>query len=85
METPGGGRVHGWLLKPPAFDPAVRYPLALKIHGGPHTQYGHTFFHEFQLLAARGYLVLYSNPRGSKGYSSKQFAHVDPPGRTNLA
>ena len=40
----------------------------LKIHGGPHTQYGHTFFHEFQLLAARGYLVLYANPRGSKGY-----------------
>src|SRR5207253_6642018 len=66
--VPGGGQVHGWLLKPPDFDPAQRYPLALKIHGGPHTQYGHTFFHEFQLLAARGYLVLYSNPRGSKGY-----------------
>jgi dipeptidyl aminopeptidase/acylaminoacyl peptidase len=66
--TPDGARVHGWLLKPPDFDPARRYPLVLKIHGGPHTQYGHTFFHEFQLLAARGYLVLYANPRGSKGY-----------------
>jgi dipeptidyl aminopeptidase/acylaminoacyl peptidase len=70
-ETPGGGRVHGWLLKPPDFDPARRYPLVLKIHGGPHTQYGHTFFHEFQLLAARGYLVLYANPRGSKGYGQQ--------------
>jgi dipeptidyl aminopeptidase/acylaminoacyl peptidase len=70
-ETPGGGRVHGWLLKPPDFDPAKRYPLVLKIHGGPHTQYGHTFFHEFQLLAARGYLVLYANPRGSKGYGQQ--------------
>jgi len=66
--TPGGDQVHGWLLKPPDFDPSRRYPLVLKIHGGPHTQYGYTFFHEFQLLAARGYLVLYANPRGSKGY-----------------
>jgi dipeptidyl aminopeptidase/acylaminoacyl peptidase len=70
-ETPGGGRVHGWLLKPPDFDPGKRYPLVLKIHGGPHTQYGCTFFHEFQLLAARGYLVLYANPRGSKGYGQQ--------------
>jgi dipeptidyl aminopeptidase/acylaminoacyl peptidase len=68
VETPGGGRVHGWLLKPPGFDPARRYPLVLKIHGGPHTQYGYAFFHEFQFLAASGYLVLYGNPRGSKGY-----------------
>jgi dipeptidyl aminopeptidase/acylaminoacyl peptidase len=66
--APDGSPVHGWLLKPPDFDPSRRYPLVLKIHGGPHTQYGHTFFHEFQLLAARGYLVLYANPRGSKGY-----------------
>src|SRR5207253_185450 len=66
--APDGAQVHGWLLKPPDFDPAKRYPLILKIHGGPHTQYGCTFFHEFQLLAARGYLVLYANPRGSKGY-----------------
>src|SRR5262249_9694284 len=70
-ETPGGGQVHGWLLKPPDFDPGKRYPMVLKIHGGPHTQYGYTFFHEFQFLAARGYLVLYANPRGSKGYGQQ--------------
>ncbi len=68
VETPDGGAVHGWLLKPPEFDPSRRYPLVLKIHGGPHTQFGDSFFHEFQLLAARGYAVLYANPRGSKGY-----------------
>jgi len=72
--APGeAGPVHGWLLKPPDFDPTRRYPLILYVHGGPHCQYGHAFVHEFQLLAARGYLVLYTNPRGSKGYG---YAHT---------
>ncbi|HEX5499292.1 MAG TPA: S9 family peptidase, partial [Thermomicrobiales bacterium] len=60
--------LQGWLLKPPGFDPARRYPLILEIHGGPHGMYGYAMFHEMQLLAARGYLVLLSNPRGSAGY-----------------
>lgn len=60
--------VHGWLLKPPDFVPGARYPLVLYVHGGPHTQYGNSFFHELQYLASCGYLVLYTNPRGSKGY-----------------
>jgi dipeptidyl aminopeptidase/acylaminoacyl peptidase len=59
--------VQGWLLKPPDFDPESEYPLILYIHGGPAAQYGHSFFHEFQVLAAAGYVVLYSNPRGSLG------------------
>jgi dipeptidyl aminopeptidase/acylaminoacyl peptidase len=62
-----GTKIQGWLLKPPDFDPKLCYPLVLYIHGGPAAQYGNTYFHEFQVLAARGYLVLYTNPRGSLG------------------
>ena len=61
-------KIQGWIVKPPDFDPNQKYPLILEIHGGPHTQYGNAFFHEFQYLAARGYVVLYTNPRGSRGY-----------------
>ncbi|MDI3340033.1 MAG: S9 family peptidase [Sphaerobacter sp.] len=64
----GGVEVGGWLLKPPGFDPSRRYPLILQIHGGPHGMYGSVFFHEMQVLAARGYVVLMTNPRGSTGY-----------------
>jgi dipeptidyl aminopeptidase/acylaminoacyl peptidase len=62
-----GTDVQGWLLKPPDFDPHRKYPLLLYVHGGPDTQYGNTFFHEFQVHAARGYIMLYTNPRGSLG------------------
>lgn len=58
----------GWLLKPPDFNPAKKYPMILQIHGGPHTQYGYGFFHEMQVQAANGYVVLFTNPRGSSGY-----------------
>lgn len=63
-----GWPMEGWILKPPDFDPAKKYPLILQIHGGPHTQYGYGFFHEMQVQAANGYVVLYTNPRGSSGY-----------------
>jgi acylaminoacyl-peptidase len=63
-----GGTVPGWILKPAGFEPGMRYPLVLYIHGGPHAQYGNTLFHELQWLAAEGFVVLYTNPRGSKGY-----------------
>jgi dipeptidyl aminopeptidase/acylaminoacyl peptidase len=63
-----GKRVQAWLQKPPDFDPQRKYPLILDIHGGPHTAYGQVFDHEFQWMAARGYLVLYPNPRGSTSY-----------------
>ncbi|MDM7460779.1 MAG: S9 family peptidase [bacterium] len=63
-----GVKVHGWLLKPPDFEPARKYPTILMIHGGPHAMYGRVFFHEFQLHAAQGYVVAYTNPRGSVGY-----------------
>jgi len=64
-----GTDIQGWLLKPPDFDPDRRYPLLLYVHGGPDIQYGHTFFHEFQAHAARGYILFYTNPRGSSGYT----------------
>ncbi len=63
--------VQGWLFKPPGFAADRRYPLLLYIHGGPRAMYGHAFFHEFQVLAARGYLVLAVNPRGSQGYGEE--------------
>lgn len=66
--------VQGWVLLPPGLKRRRRCPGILYIHGGPATQYGHAFFHEFQLLAARGFAVLYSNPRASSGYSEKHLA-----------
>jgi dipeptidyl aminopeptidase/acylaminoacyl peptidase len=61
-------RVQGWIVKPPDFDPSKKYPLLLYIHGGPHSMYGTGFNFEFQNHAAEGYVVLYTNPRGSTGY-----------------
>lgn len=63
-----GKKIHAWAQKPPNFDSSKKYPLILNIHGGPHTAYGHIFFHEFQWMAAKGYVVLYPNPRGSTTY-----------------
>ena len=60
--------IQGWLVYPPNFDPSKKYPLLLEIHGGPHTNYGYRFAMEMQLFAAAGYVVLYTNPRGSTSY-----------------
>ncbi len=68
VESEPGKKVHAWLMKPAGFQDGKKYPCIVQIHGGPHAQYGNTFFHEFQLLAAQGYVVVFSNPRGSKGY-----------------
>jgi dipeptidyl aminopeptidase/acylaminoacyl peptidase len=70
-----GTRINGWILKPPGFDPSRKYPFILEIHGGPHTAYGSTFFHELQWMAAKGYVVLYTNPRGSTTYG-QDFGNV---------
>jgi dipeptidyl aminopeptidase/acylaminoacyl peptidase len=66
-----GSEVDAWLVRPAGFDPDRRYPLLLTIHGGPFTQYGSNFFDEFQMWAGAGYAVVYSNPRGSSGYSEE--------------
>jgi dipeptidyl aminopeptidase/acylaminoacyl peptidase len=63
-----GRKIQGWILKPPGFEASKKYPLILQIHGGPHSAYGNTFTHEFQWMAAKGYVVLYTNPRGSSNY-----------------
>ena len=64
----GGTQVDGWIVKPPAFDSTQRYPLLMEIHGGPHSMYTTAFNYSFQNFAANGYVVLYTNPRGSSGY-----------------
>ena len=66
-----GDEIQGWVLKPPRFNKKKKYPLVVQIHGGPHAAYGNTMFHEFQVLAANGYIVFYSNPHGSVGYGEK--------------
>ncbi len=63
-----GKKIQGWIQRPPDFDPNKKYPLILNIHGGPHSAYGWIFDHEFQWMAAKGYVVLYVNPRGSTSY-----------------
>lgn len=60
--------IEAWILKPPGFDPAKRYPLILEIHGGPFAAYGPLFDIEKQAWAARGYVIVYANPRGSTSY-----------------
>jgi dipeptidyl aminopeptidase/acylaminoacyl peptidase len=64
-------RIQAWLQKPPGFDAHEKYPLILNIHGGPHIAYGYIFDHEFQWMAAKGYAVLYPNPRGSISYGQE--------------
>ena len=66
----GNTTVDGWVVKPPGFDPSKKYPLLMEIHGGPHGAYGTGFSYMFQNFAANGYVVLYTNPRGSTGYGS---------------
>ena len=63
-----GYPIHGWIMKPPKFKAGGRYASVMQIHGGPRVQYGHSFFHEMQYLAAQGYVVYYCNPRGGQGY-----------------
>lgn len=63
-----GWECQGWIIKPPGYRPGQKYPAVVQIHGGPHAMYGHGLFHEMQYLAAQGYVVVYTNPRGSQGY-----------------
>jgi dipeptidyl aminopeptidase/acylaminoacyl peptidase len=74
--------IQGWLLTPPDFDPAKKYPLILEIHGGPFAAYGPAFAAELQRYAAEGYLVLYANPRGSTSYGEEfgDLIHHNYPG-----
>ena len=71
FSAPDGWKLEGWVLKPADHDPSRAYPTVMEIHGGPHAQYGWTFFHELQVLAGMGYVVFYMNPRGSDGYGER--------------
>jgi dipeptidyl aminopeptidase/acylaminoacyl peptidase len=68
FKGPDDNDLQGWILKPPGFDPLKKYPSIMEIHGGPLTQYGNYFMHEFYFLAANGYVVYFCNPRGGRGY-----------------
>jgi len=70
-----GRKVETWIMKPVGFTPGKKYPLILNIHGGPHTAYGYIFFHEMQWMAAKGYVVVYPNPRGSTTYG-QEFGNI---------
>ena len=70
-----GLEVEGWVMKPPSFDPNKTYPMILEIHGGPHSAYGPNYSTEAQLYAAAGYVVFYTNPRGSTSYG-EEFANT---------
>lgn len=61
-------KIEGWILKPYGFEEGKTYPMILQIHGGPATAFGNGLHHEMQLMASNGYVVLYTNPRGSQGY-----------------
>ena len=69
-ESLDGFQIQGWVIKPPDFDPGEKYPLMLSIHGGPHGMYNVGFNFAWQEHAANGYVILYTNPRGSSGYGS---------------
>lgn len=69
----GDRQIQGWILTPPGFKAGsgVKHPAIIQIHGGPHAMYGWAMFHEMQLMAARGYVVMFTNPRGSAGYGEE--------------
>ncbi len=70
-----GLEIEGWIMKPPGFDPKQTHPMILEIHGGPHSAYGPNYSTEAQLYAAAGYVVFYTNPRGSTSYG-EEFANT---------
>lgn len=76
VKSTDGVQVHAWVMRPIGSKSGKKTPAILEIHGGPHAQYGWSFFHEFQVLCAQGYAVVFSNPRGSKGYGEAYCAAI---------
>ncbi len=70
-------KVQGWIITPPDFDPTKKYPMILEIHGGPYTNYGARFSPELQFMASRGYVVVYTNPRGSTSYGEEFASYIN--------
>lgn len=72
--APDGQEIQGWYILPVDYEEGKKYPLALNIHGGPHAMWSastRSMWHEWQLHAARGYVVFFCNPRGSDGYGAE--------------
>jgi dipeptidyl aminopeptidase/acylaminoacyl peptidase len=76
-EASDGNRAHGWIVKPPDFDPDETYPLIMEIHGGPFGMYEGSFDFRYQAFATNGFVVLYTNPRGSTGYGEEFSQAID--------
>jgi len=72
-----GAEIHGWVMKPQDYVEGEKYPTIVQIHGGPLGIYGDGIYHEFQLMAATGYCVIYTNPRGSAGYGEEYGATLN--------
>jgi len=71
FKGPDQNDLQGWIIKPPGFEPSKKYPSIMEIHGGPLTQYGKFFMHEFYYLASHGFVVYFCNPRGGRGYGEE--------------
>lgn len=70
-------RIQGWIITPPDFSPDKKYPMILEIHGGPYSSYGPQFTPELQLMASKGYVVVYTNPRGSTSYGEEFASYIN--------
>jgi dipeptidyl aminopeptidase/acylaminoacyl peptidase len=75
----GDGDVDAWLVRPADVPDGERLPVLLSIHGGPMTQYGNSWFDEFQLWTGAGYAVVYCNPHGSSGRTEAWVRSIRPP------
>ncbi|MBO8174016.1 MAG: S9 family peptidase [Thermococcus sp.] len=75
VKASDGVEIDAWIMKPVDFKEGKKYPAILEIHGGPKTAYGYSFMHEFHVLTSRGFVVIFSNPRGSDGYG-EEFADI---------
>ncbi|MBD8067609.1 alpha/beta hydrolase family protein [Bacillus sp. PS06] len=70
-KAPDGWDIHGWVMKPIGFEEGKQYPTIIEVHGGTQVMFANSYFHEFQVLAAKGFAVVYTNPRGSFGYGQE--------------
>lgn len=77
FEAEDGNRAHGWIVYPPDYDSEQNYPMIMEIHGGPFSMYRGEFNFNYQVYAANGFVVLYTNPRGSTGYGEKFSQAID--------
>ncbi|MDC0068607.1 S9 family peptidase [Gammaproteobacteria bacterium] len=77
FEAEDGNKAHGWIVYPPDFDSEQTYPMIMEIHGGPFSMYRGSFNFFYQAYAANGFVVLYTNPRGSTGYGEEFSQAID--------